>query len=264
VSPEEIDEGLHRFLSLAANHRLLTGQEERDLARAAQRGDERARHRLMEHNYRLVISIARGYRNRGLPFADIVQEGVLGLDRASRKFDPERGFKFSTYATLWIRQAIRRGLSGTGTTIRLPPLVAERRAKARQALLKNPQIPLPELAAILEITTEHLEQALAAAEVVTSLDRESNFDDDYAHTLLDMVTDHDAVDPQEIAEDFQFLREAVTSLPRQQQRVLTLRFGLDGKEPMALAEVAKKMRVSAAVVQAAQRDALKALRAQLY
>lgn len=257
----DIDEGLQRFLDSAANHKLLTAQEERDLARAAAAGDERARHKLIECNLRLVISIARRYRNRGLPFGDVIQEGILGLDRAARKFDPDRGFRFSTYATLWIRQAIQRGISGAGSTIRLPPQVAEHRAKARAALAIDDPKSLQEIADDIEAPLELIERALAAAEVVTSTDRYISSEDDYTRTLLDTVADPHATDPwEDLPEDVGGLYEALRSLSAQQRRVVELRFGFGGEHPKSLAEVAEAMGLSTTTVQTAQREALKVLR----
>lgn len=256
-----IDEGLQQFLNQAANHRLLTPQEERDLARAFQAGDDRARKQLIECNLRLVISIARRYRNRGLPFGDIIQEGTLGLDRAARKFDPDRGFRFSTYATLWIRQAIQRGISGAGSTIRLPPQVAEHRAKARAARLSDPEATSMEMAELFETTPQLIERALDAAEVVTSIDRFVSADDDYTRTLLDTFADPYADDPWEVLpEPVTGLYRALDSLPAQQRRVIELRFGFGGDPPMSLADVAEEMGLSTTTVQTAQREALKELR----
>lgn len=257
----DIDEGLQRFLDSVASHRLLTAQEERDLARAARAGDERARHKLIECNLRLVISIARRYRNRGLPFGDIIQEGILGLDRASRKFDPERGFRFSTYATLWIRQSISRGISGSGSTIRLPPQVAEHRAKARAAMNKDAALSLEEIAEDMDAPIELIERALAAAEVVTSTDRYISSEDDYTRTLLDTVPDPHAIDPYDaLPEDTEGLYEALQELTPQQRRVIELRFGFGGEHPRSLAEVAAAMSLSTTTIQTAQREALKTLR----
>lgn len=255
------DEGLQRFLDRITDHKLLTAQEERDLARRFQAGDDRARQALVECNQRLVVSIARYYRNRGLSFSDLIQEGNIGLDRAARKFDPERGLKFSTYATLWIRQAIRRGLAGSTSTIRLPSQVAQRRAKARARLLLDPEADLVELAAELEIEDEQLQRALGAAEVVTSLDREITVDDDYAHTMLDTIPDPHANDPYEaLSESTETLHAAIQELPDIQRQVIELRFGFGGQPPLSLQEVAEVLGKSTTTVQSAQREALKTLR----
>ena len=259
MASEAYDEGLQRFLDRATNHRLLSAQEERDLARRFQAGDEGARHTLVECNQRLVVSIAKYYRGRGMPFADIIQEGNIGLDRAARKFDPDRGFRFSTYATLWVRQAIQRGLAGAGGTIRLPSQVAERRSKARTLLTRNPDMDMGDLAALLEVNPSQLEQALDAAEVVTSLDRLTSDSDDSAHTLLDSTPDPNAIDPQEVFEATGPLLLALATLPPSQQEVLRLRFGFHDT-PMSLAEIADEVGKSVGTVQSLQRGALRALR----
>lgn len=257
----EGDEGLQKFLRGAANHRLLTAQEERDLARRAKAGDDSARHELILCNLRLVISIARYYRNRGLPYSDVIQEGILGLDRAVRKFEPDRGYRFSTYATLWVKQAIQRGLSGAGSTIRLPPQVAERRAKARALLMADPDLPMEELAAELEIEVDQLMRALDAAEVVTSLDREVSSDDDFPHTLLDTLGDPDADDPSAVTlTNTAGLHVAIESLPELQRAVIRLRFGLDGDMPLPLKDVGDRLCLPVTRAQGEQRKALKALR----
>lgn len=261
----EGDEGLQQFLRTAANHRLLSAQEERDLARRARAGDDSARHELILCNLRLVVSIARYYRNRGLPYSDVIQEGILGLDRAVRKFEPERGYRFSTYATLWVKQAIQRGLSGAGSTIRLPPQVAERRAKARALIAAEPDIMMEALAEELDIEVDQLLRALNAAEVVTSLEREVSSDDDYAHTLLDTLADPHADDPSDQPpDDVSALYAAVANLPDRQRAVLSLRFGLDGgRAPMPLKEVGDELGLPTATVQSEQRKALKALKEML-
>lgn len=260
----DIDPGLQLFLNRAAGHKLLTAQEERDLARRAKLGDDRARHRLIESNLRLVIAIARRYRNRGVPFGDLIQEGTLGLDRAARKFDPDRGFRFSTYATLWIRQSIQRGISGSGSTIRLPPQVAEHRAKARAAQRRDPAQTLEEIAEDMDAPLELIERALAAAEVVTSTDRFVSADDDYTRTLLDTIADPHATDPwEDLPEDTAGLTEALKALSPQQRRVVELRFGFGGEHPRSLAEVAEVMGLSTTTVQTAQREALRVLRERL-
>lgn len=264
----DIDEGLQAFLNKALNHKLLTPSQEKLLAREAARGGpagDAARQKLIVSNLRLVISIARYYRNRGLPFSDVIQDGILGLDRAARKFDPDRGFRFSTYATLWIRQAIQRGLSGTGSTIRLPPQISEYRAKARGLQMRTGRdLSIAELAEELDIPEPRLRQALEAAEVVSSLDREVSLNEDYTNTLLDTLADPNAPDPyDELPTDATHLYEALDTLNPTQRRVLELRFGFDGQNARSLAEVAEEMNLSTTTVQTAQRVALRQLRERL-
>jgi RNA polymerase sigma factor (sigma-70 family) len=257
------DEGLKQFLNAAADHRLLTADEEKALGRIARRVYSRnlehacsgcpscrARHELVNCNIRLVVNIARYYRNRGLPMSDVIQNGILGLDRAARKFDPERNIRFSTYATLWIKQAIQRGLTSGGSTIRLPAHVAGRRAKARAALSLDAEQSLTLLAASMDISLANVERALEAAEVVTSLDREM-YGDDYTHTMLDATPDPHAPDPADLEgmDAPLYVREYVARLDdidnrvpsRQLRRIIELSFGLTGKPPMGAEEVARAL-----------------------
>lgn len=258
----EADEGLQRFLTAATDHEILTGVEERALARLIIKGDNDARRTLVRANLRLVVNIARYYTNRGTPFGDLIQDGVVGLDRAARKFDPDRGFKFSTYATWWIRQSIQRGLSGTGATIRLPPQVAKNRLKARQALLRDPERDLDELAAELDIDRATLERSLDAAEIVTSLDRDmyDGPDASGAASMVDGIADPDAVDPFEALPEHlgPALTDALSGLPPLHQQVLRLRFGFDG-EARSLQEVADQLGLRVSRVQSVQKMALDTL-----
>ena len=259
------DEGLKEFLSKAVAHRLLTPVEEKSLARRVQDGDEGARHRLIECNLRLVISIARNYRGRGYSFGDVIQDGVLGLDRAVRKFDPERGLRFSTYATWWIRQSIQRGMASSGTnTIRLPPEVHSLRARARILASGLPDgATIEELAEMLDADPDQVRTAMGAAEVVVSLDRETmrGGHDDHVQTVLDTIEDPYADDPSEdLPVDIDYLADALAQLTDPQRRVLELRFGFDGSHPRSLAEVAQAMDKSTTTVQSTQREALKTLR----
>ncbi len=258
------DEGLQKFLTEATNHKLLNAQQERDLAHRIARGDEGARRELVSANLRLVVSIARYYTGRGLPFGDVIQEGVIGLDRAARKYDPARGFRFSTYATWWIRQSIQRGLSGNGATIRLPPQVAKIRGKAQAALLKNPDRDLDELALELEVDRDTLDRCIDAAEIVTSLDRELYEGDDVGGSLLDSLADLHAPDPQhDVSEVHTGLAVALAALPDLERQVVELRFGFTGA-PLSLKEVAEQLGVTLPNVQAAQKAALERLAEALH
>lgn len=260
MARKDVDEGLQRFLQQAATHRLLSEHEEKALARRAVAGDERAREELLMCNIRLVVSIARHFRDRGLPFPDVIQDGIVGLNRATEKFDPERGFRFSTYATLWIKQAIQRGLSNHGSTIRLPPLVQDRRIKAQAMRRADPDITVEEIALKLEMELQHVLDALGAAEVVTSLDREVSDEDSY--TLLDTMTDHFADDPQDIGGSAWLgrIESALDQLPKGQRNVIQLRFGLDGAPPRTWEEVAKQLKISTDKAKKDQRTALASLK----
>lgn len=216
------DTSLQKFLAEAANHRLLTAHEEKALGRRSQAGDHTARNELVLCNIRLVVSIARYYRNRGLAMEDVIQEGIIGLNRAAEKFDPERGTRFTTYATLWIRQAIQRGLQNTGIAIRLPYAVSSIRGKVRSAQaeyaelrdahrtahLSDPDASVRQIAKTLnldadklalalghtedefvaralDIEIERVQEILDTSEVVTSIDREVSSAEEHTATLLD-------------------------------------------------------------------------------
>lgn len=265
MSGYEPDEGLQRFLKQAASHRLLTAQEERELAaRWREHGDDAARHKLIEHNIRLVISIAKRFQNRGLPMSDLINEGAIGLDRAARKYDPDRGFRFSTYATWWVRQAIQRGLASAGSTIRVPYQVVERRSKARQKLLDDPSLSHEEVGTALELEEHQVTRALGAAEVVASLDREMSFGEDGTRTLLDSIADPHVHEPSDTDPALsRAVRQAVQSLPEQQRQVIELRFGFGGGPSLSLAEVAEQLQLPIQAVQSAQRAALYGLRASM-
>lgn len=236
------DDGLQGFLAAAANHRLLTASEEKALGRRAQAGDRDARNELVLCNIRLVVSVARYYRNRGLPMSDVVQNGILGLNRAAEKFDPNQGTRFSTYATLWIKQAIQRGLTSGATAIRVPSTVAGNRAKVRSAQVRYPEADTEFLADLLDLDAADVERALDAAEVVTSLDREV-VTDDHTHTMLDAMADPWADDPHEVlADDLSGeLRQALAKLPRNHRRVIEMHFGLGAKKPMTVTEIASAL-----------------------
>src|SRR3982751_4370591 len=178
-------ESLKLFFQQAAKYPLLTAAEEIELAKRIERGDLDAKDRMITSNLRLVIHVARGYRGQGLPFHDLIQEGIVGLIRAAEKFDWRKGFKFSTYATLWIRQAIQRGLANTGRAIRLPAHVGQRERKVARAerdlttrLGREPTI--EELATHSKLSLKHVREVRAAARAVASLDKPVG-EEDSAH-----------------------------------------------------------------------------------
>lgn len=264
------DDGLHRFLSQAAGHRLLSAHEEKSLGRRVQSGDVSARNELVLCNIRLVVSVARYYRNRGLPMSDVVQEGIKGLHRAAEKFDPERGIRFSTYATLWIKQAIQRGISSSGSAIRLPSSVAATRAKVRSAQSKYPDADHVFLADLLDLDVKEVERVLDAAEVVTSLDREITTDE-HTHSLLDSMADPNAEDPYDLVDDdlTAVLLSVLTTMDRDgargkmRRRVIELNFGLTGKPPMPVKAIALKLNKSDNNVKTLREEGLRYLREAL-
>jgi RNA polymerase nonessential primary-like sigma factor len=262
------DEGFQLFLNQAADHPLLTGQQERDLSRAAKAGDKRALERLVSCNYRLVLSIARSFQNRGLGMADLVQEGVVGLHIAADKFNPDLGYKFSTYATWWVRKSIQRGLANCGAdTIRLPAGLRQRRGRARAVLRKNSSMTIEEVAAELDEPVELVRQAMEAPEVVASMDadqRTTRAHED-GDSLWSILGDPHADDPYDLTVDDvpAGLAQAVADLPELQRHILELRFGLGGNKPLTIRVIAEHLGRPQHYVQSAQATALRTLRAAL-
>jgi RNA polymerase primary sigma factor len=238
------------YLREAGRVRLLTGAEEVSLAKAIEAGDEAARQRLIEANLRLVVSIAKRYTGRGMLFLDLIQEGNLGLMRAVDKYDWRRGYKFSTYATWWIRQAISRGLADQGRTIRLPVHVVEQvnrltktRVRLAQELERDPTI--DELAATMELTPQRVEQLIRIGQQPVSL--ETPVSDDGDELLGDFVKDEEQRRPDVAVVNkigSEELSTMLATLPPRDRRLLECRFGLTGDDPMTLAEVATTLGVS--------------------
>lgn len=259
----ESDDGLQQFLAVAADHRLLTHAEERELGRRMKAGDERAREEMARHNIRLVVAIARKYRDKGMPMEDIIQEGMVGLDRATRKFDVDLGYKFSTYATWWIRQAIQRGLIANSSTIRVPSQVTSARAKIRREMADNPEADIETVAAKHGLSALQAHRAIHAAEVVTSLDREVSMSSERSQTLLESLADPAADDPADLVSGSGALLDAMKELDETQRRVLELRFGFDDGRARSLAEISEALDIPQAVVRVAQRTGMDRLREML-
>ena len=259
-------DGLEQFLAEAGQHPLLTPAEEVELAKRVERGDLAAKERLITHNLRLVVSIARRYPGSELSLLDLIQEGTIGLIRAAEKFDWRKGFRFSTYATLWIRQSIGRALSNQARTIRLPTHIAQRERRLAYAhtalaveLGREPT--LDEVAAKAEVP---LEQALALAKaprVVTSLDRPVAEGVDA--TLAELYAPPDELDVGEevvLSLHREAVRQAVAELPEPDRDVIRLRFGIDDDaEPQAQKAVARHLGVTIREVRAIEERALSAL-----
>ncbi|MFL5821235.1 MAG: RNA polymerase sigma factor RpoD/SigA [Solirubrobacteraceae bacterium] len=259
-------DALSLFFNEMRRYPLLRPEEEIELAQRIERGDLDAKQRLINSNLRLVVSIARKYQGVGeLCLLDLIQEGILGLIRAAEKFDWRKGFRFSTYATLWIRQAIQRGLADRGRTIRLPVNVAQRERRLATAerrlqaqLGREPTV--EEVAEAAELTPEQVGDLRDAARVVTSLDRPVGED---AETPFGDLVPGDEPQPQEevqvtLAE--QAVRQTVAELPEPEREVIKLRYGLDGqRDPLPLAGVGRQLGVSPERVRALEQRALEQL-----
>jgi RNA polymerase primary sigma factor len=254
-------DALSLFMSRAGRYPLLTAAEEVALAKRIERGDAAAKERMINSNLRLVISLAKRYQGRDVPLLDLVQDGVIGLNRAVEKFDWRRGFKFSTYATWWIRQACQRAISNQSATIRVPSHVHERRLKLarvdrelKASLGRDPT--REELAEAAELSRQHVDEALDAAEAPVSLNQRIGVEEE--GELGDLFSDPLAADPAEEAVDSLrrlALRNSMERLPERERRVLELRFGLDG-QPQPLETIGKELGLSRERVRQVESDAM--------
>ena len=233
------ENSLDLFLRSARQHPLLTADEEIELAKRIERGDLAAKERMINSNLRLVVSQARRYQGHGLPMEDLVQEGMLGLIRAVEKFDWRRGFKFSTYGTLWIRQALQRGLQNHGRTIRLPVHVAQRQTKVRKVeselstkLGREPTD--EEIAAEAKLEVEEVAELRELTRGLTSLDQPVGEDGETAFGDLLASDRPEPTEEVESAERQELISGAVATLPEPERNVIKLRFGLAGAEPLNL------------------------------
>ena len=239
-------DSLQLFLADIGRHKLLTAAEEVMLAKAIERGDLTAKRRMIESNLRLVVSIAKGYRGLGVPFLDLIQEGTLGLNRAVEKFDWRRGYKFSTYATWWIRQSVQRAVANHARTIRVPVHVVERQQKLGRAARRlevelGREATKEELAEATGLPIQHVDEALGAAQASVSLNQTVGADDE--GELGDLFADREAADPFEEAEEAlrrQGVRRALDALPERERRILELRFGFEG-EPWTLEAIGHEL-----------------------
>ena len=257
-------DSLQTFFNAARRYPLLTADEEIELAKAIERGDVEAKDRLINSNLRLVVSVARKYQGQGLPLGDLVQEGMLGLIRAVEKFDWRRGFKFSTYGTLWIRQSIQRGLENSGRTIRLPVHIGQRARKIRRTERElsaklGREATDEEIAEAVELTVEEVVEIRKADQSPTSLDKPVGEDADTA--LGDLVAS-DRPQPAEEAEaqaGEQAVQRALSRLPTRERQVVRLRFGVDGEQQTPLRETGRRLGISAERVRQLEEQALEQL-----
>jgi RNA polymerase sigma factor (sigma-70 family) len=249
AAPGGTPEALDLFLRRARVHPLLTAAEEVELAKRIEKGDLEAKERMINSNLRLVVSQARRYQGHGLSMEDLVQEGMLGLIRAVEKFDWRRGFKFSTYGTLWIRQAIQRGLQNHGRTIRVPVHVAQRQVKVRKLeselsakLQREPTD--EEIAAVAELPLDEVIELRELNRAMTSLDQPVGDDGETALGELLPSDRPEPVDQVTNADRDRRVNALVQDLPEQERNVIRLRFGLTGDEPRTLRQTGIELGIS--------------------
>jgi RNA polymerase primary sigma factor len=259
-------DSLQLFLADVGRHKLLNAAEEVQLAKQIERGDLIAKRRMIESNLRLVVSIAKGYRGLGVPFLDLIKEGTLGLNRAVEKFDWRRGFKFSTYATWWIRQSVQRAVANHARTIRVPVHVVERQQKLSRAARRlevelGREATKEELAEATGLPLQHVDEALGAAHASVSLNQTVGADDE--GELGDLFADREAADPFDEAEESlrkQGVRRALDALPERERRILELRFGFEG-EPWTLEAIGHELDLTRERVRQLEGQALSRLAA---
>ncbi len=263
---------VQRYLQQISSKPLFTPEQELAVANKAKDGNFEARQAMIEHNLRLVVSIAKTYMNRGLPFPDLIEEGNLGLMHALDKFEPQRGFRFSTYATWWIRQSIEKALMSQVRTVRLPVHVIREinqvlraRRYLEQALASEGRSPdIDDIASLTGKTIEDVADALAMAEHTTSLDAPRHLDP--GSSLLDLISDERSAGPDHEVEKTQVeekLRSWLKGLKDDQRKVITRRYGLDNQEPATLEELSKEVGLSKERIRQIQQEALVKLKKYL-
>jgi RNA polymerase primary sigma factor len=267
AAPEITTDSLQLFLKDIGRVPLLTAAQEVELAKRIERGDHGAKQAMVEANLRLVVSIAKRYRNQGLPFLDLIQEGTIGLVRAAEKFDYRKGFKFSTYATWWIRQAVARAIADKGRTIRMPVHVVEKlnrimRSERKLRAERGREPTAEEIARDLDMSLEEVEHIRRSAQTPVSLEKPVGDDDEseFGHFLADESTPL----PDELAETAlqrEALRSILSALSERERKVLELRYGLDGQQPRTLDEVGRTFNVTRERIRQIEHQGLKKLRA---
>jgi RNA polymerase primary sigma factor len=266
LSVEPSLDSLRLYLREIGRVPLLTAEQEVSLAKRIERGDMRAKRQMIEANLRLVVSIAKGYLGRGLTFLDLIQEGSVGLIRAVEKFDYRKGYKFSTYATWWVRQAVTRALADKARTIRIPVHVVEKLNRVvhaeRQLLQRLGREPRPEeIAAELRLTPIEVLEILRVAQLPISLERPVGEDDD--SQLVDFVEDSSAPSPYHHATTSLRREDVIRTLhilPERDRRVLELRYGLDGHAPRTLEEVGRQFGVTRERIRQIESNTLRRLK----
>ncbi len=258
-------DSLQLFLKGIGEVRLLTAREELDLARRIERGDLDAKQKMVQSNLRLVVSLAKNYRNQGLPFLDLIQEGTLGLVRAAEKFDYRRGFKFSTYATWWIRQALARALADKARTIRIPVHIVEKlnkigRAERKLVTQLGHEPTAEEIADVTGIEPGEVDSIKLSAQAPVSLEKPVGEEED--SEFGQFIADERAESPYERAAEIltkEALRGALENLSYRERRVLELRYGLGGEHPRTLDEVGRTFNVTRERIRQIEQQSLKKL-----
>ena len=265
LRPEGTTDGLQLFLKGIGKGRLLSAEEEVDLAKRIWRGDLDAKQKMVESNLRLVVSIAKNYRNQGLPFLDLIQEGTIGLIRGAEKFDYRKGFKFSTYATWWIRQAVARALADKARTIRIPVHIVEKlnqigRAERKLVTELGREPTAEEIAEVTGIEPDEIASIKRSAQAPISLEKPVG--DDEQSEFGQLIPDEQAESPYERAAEIltnEALREALESLSYRERRVLELRYGLGDQHPRTLDEIGRTFNVTRERIRQIENHSLKKL-----
>src|SRR3954467_48674 len=259
-------DAMQLFLNEVRRHPLLTAEEEVELSKRIEDGDAEAKERMINSNLRLVVSLAKRYQGQDLPLLDLIQEGILGLIRAAEKFDWRRGYKFSTYATFWIRQAIQRGIANKARTIRIPVHIGQRERKVarieRELHSKLGRPPTDEeVAEEADVSVPEIEEIRDAARAVTSLDRPIGEEGESSFGDIMPSDDPEPEEEVEVSLRAEALHRALDELPDREKEVVKLRFGVNGNDPTPLRETGRRMGLSPERVRQLEAKALKRLAA---
>jgi RNA polymerase primary sigma factor len=258
-------DALQLFLNEAGRYKLLTAPEEVELAKRIERGDKEAKDLLINSNLRLVVSIAKRYQGHGLSLLDLIQEGIIGLIRAAEKFDWRKGFKFSTYATWWIRQAVQRGVANKARTIRIPVHIVEREQRIaraeRELIAKLERAPTDEeLSSAAKLPLKQVREVRAAARAVASLDKPVGEDDSASYGDLFASQEAQPDEQVELELTQEAVHTALAELPEREQQILKLRYGLNGsQEPKSLEQIGRLLGITRERVRQLESEALRRL-----